>query len=50
LEENFGGWEINEGSQGEFQFNFDTKVVELGHSYNTQDNSSDTLWEEDFKS
>ncbi len=50
LEENFGGWEINEGSQGEFQFDFDTKVVELGHSYNTQDNSSDTLWEEDFKS
>ena len=50
LEENFGGWEINEGSQGEIQFNFDTKVVELGHSYNTIDNSSDTLWEEDFKS
>lgn len=50
LQENFGGWEINEGSQGEFEFNFKTKVVELGHSYNTQDNSSDTLWEEDFKS
>ena len=50
LEEHFGGWEINEGSQGEFEFNFKTKVVDLRHSYNTQDSSSDTLWEEDFKS
>jgi hypothetical protein len=29
LEENFGGWEINEGSQGEFQFDFNEKTVIL---------------------
>jgi hypothetical protein len=35
LEENFGGWEINEGSQGEFQFDFNEKTVILSHTYNT---------------
>lgn len=48
LEENFGGWEINEGSQGEFQFHFDEKIVILAHTYNFQDSSTNTLWEEDF--
>lgn len=48
LEENFGGWEINEGSQGEFEFFFDTKNVILSHSFNSTEGSSDTLWEEKF--
>jgi hypothetical protein len=48
LEENFGGWEINEGSQGEFKFYFDEKIVTLEHTYNTQDSSTNTLWEENF--
>ena len=48
LEENFGGWEINEGSQGEFQFDFNEKTVILSHTYNTMLDSSNTIWEEEF--
>jgi hypothetical protein len=48
LESNFGGWEINEGSDGEFVFNFHTMEITLNHTYNTEQNSVDTLWEEEF--
>jgi hypothetical protein len=48
LEENFGGWEINEGSQGEFRFDFNEKTVTLSHAYNTVVDKSNTLWEEKF--
>jgi hypothetical protein len=48
LEENFGGWEINEGSQGEFQFDFNNKTVILSHTYNIEESRSNTLWEEKF--
>jgi hypothetical protein len=48
LEENFGGWEINEGSQGEFQFYFDEKKVILSHTFNIEESKSNTLWEEEF--
>ena len=48
LEENFGGWEINEGSQGEFQFDFNEKTVILQHTYNIIEDKSNTLWEEKF--
>jgi hypothetical protein len=48
LEENFGGWEINEGSQGEFQFDFNEKTVGLSHTYNNMIDESNTLWEEKF--
>jgi hypothetical protein len=48
LEENFGGWEINEGSQGEFQFDFNEKTVILSHAYNIEESRSNTLWEEEF--
>ena len=48
LEENFGGWEINEGSQGEFQFDFNEKTVILSHAYNIEESTSNTLWEEEF--
>ena len=48
LEENFGGWEINEGSQGEFQFDFNEKTVILSHTYNIIEDRSNTLWEEKF--
>jgi hypothetical protein len=48
LEENFGGWEINEGSQGEFQFDFNEKTVILSHAYNVEESRSNTLWEEEF--
>ena len=48
LSDNFGGWEINEGSQGEFQFDFNEKTVILSHTYNTMLDSSNTIWEEEF--
>jgi hypothetical protein len=48
LEEHFGGWEINEGSQGEFQFDFNEKTVVLAHTYNTMLDESNTIWEEEF--
>jgi len=48
LEDNFAGWEINEGSQGEFQFDFNEKTVILSHAYNIEESRSNTLWEEEF--
>lgn len=48
LSDNFGGWEINEGSQGEFQFDFNEKTVILSHTYNTMVDESNTIWEEEF--
>jgi len=48
LSDNFGGWEINEGSQGEFQFDFGEKTVVLAHTYNTLVDESNTIWEEEF--
>ena len=48
LSDNFGGWEINEGSQGEFQFDFNEKTVVLAHTYNTMLDESNTIWEEEF--
>lgn len=48
LERNFGGWEINEGSDGQFTFNFHDMTVELSHTYNTEDHEVDTIYEESF--
>lgn len=48
LGDNFGGWEINEGSQGEFQFDFNEKTVILQHTYNNMVDVSNTIWEEEF--
>ena len=48
LENNFGGWEINEGSNGEFIFNFKEMTIELKHTYNTEENEHDTIYEESF--
>jgi len=33
----YGGWEINEGSQGDFHFNFDKKTISLSHGENYED-------------
>jgi hypothetical protein len=41
LGENFGGWEINEGSQGSFTILPDNKMIELSFGQNTEDNVSD---------
>lgn len=48
LESHFGGWEINEGSDGEFIFDFNKMTIDLNHTMNIEENSSDTLWEEEF--
>jgi hypothetical protein len=48
LERNFGGWEINEGSDGEFLFNFHDMTIELNHTYNVEENTTDTIYEESF--
>jgi hypothetical protein len=48
LESHFGGWEINEGSDGRFIFNFNNSTVELEHTYNNEENESNTLFEENF--
>lgn len=34
LENNFGGWEINEGSQGYFNFDLVNRIIELEFTYN----------------
>lgn len=48
LENNFGGWEINEGSDGEFIFDFNNSMVTLNHTMNTEETATDTLYEESF--
>jgi hypothetical protein len=48
LEDNFGGWEINEGSQGEFYFNLKNKSCELIHYSNYEEFQNDTIFEESF--
>ena len=48
LESNFGGWEINEGSQGNFQFNRVEKKIYWNHTNNIEENDSKTLFEEKF--
>lgn len=48
LENIHGGWEINEGSDGRFTFDFINKIITLEHTYNSEESSSDTLWEESF--
>ena len=48
LEDQFGGWEINEGSDGRFIFNFNNSTVNLEHTFNTEENETNTLFEENF--
>jgi hypothetical protein len=48
LENHFGGWEINEGSDGRFIFDFNDSNVYLEHIFNTEENQVDTLYEESF--
>ena len=48
LENAFGGWEINEGSDGVFIFDFNNSTITLEHTYNTEENQVDTLYEESF--
>jgi hypothetical protein len=48
LESDFGGWEINEGSQGYFEIDLDNKEITLNHTSNIDEQGRDTILEEDF--
>ena len=48
LSDNFGGWENNEGSDGNFIFDFNNKTVMLNHIDNIEENLTDTYFEEEF--
>ncbi len=48
LERKHGGWEINEGSQGEFIFDTENKTLTLDHQYNIEESFRITLYEEFF--
>jgi len=44
LENHFGGWEINEGSDGRFVFNRNNKTITLEHANNIERNESDEFY------
>jgi hypothetical protein len=48
LEDLYGGWEINEGSQGSFYFDLKNKQIRLEHQYNTEESNTFTLYEENY--
>ena len=48
LESHFGGWEINEGSQGMFIFNFNDSTITLEHTDNIEESETNTLFEVKF--
>lgn len=48
LESLYGGWEINEGSRGTFEFDFDDKKITLYHTDNISVDDSNTIYEESF--
>jgi hypothetical protein len=48
LENNFGGWEINEGSQGYFIFNVKNRIIELEITMNQMVEESDEILSVNF--
>jgi hypothetical protein len=48
LENNYGGWEINEGSNGSFIFKSEPKEVILDFAWNNENTECDTIYEEKF--
>lgn len=48
LENSFGGWEINEGSSGNFIFFINNKTVTLNYYENIEVGRTNTLYEEKF--
>jgi hypothetical protein len=49
LSNNFGGWEDNEGADGEFIFDFNNKTITLYHTENIEDTEANTIFEENFR-
>jgi hypothetical protein len=48
LENNYGGWEINEGSSGKFIFDIENRTCELEFGWNNENTECDTVYEEKF--
>lgn len=48
LERKYGGWEINEGSKGEFIFNLQDRTIDLYHTNIDLINEAKTIFEENF--
>lgn len=48
LESLHGGWEINEGSDGNFEFDLKNGIINLNHTFNEEVNKQDTIFEESF--
>lgn len=48
LENSYGGWEINEGSQGQFIFNLKDQTITLEHQMNYEETRTHTLYEGKF--
>jgi hypothetical protein len=48
LESNFGGWEINEGSNGKIIFDFNESTVLFEHVANVEETETNTLFEISF--
>jgi hypothetical protein len=44
IESNFGGWEINEGSQGQFEIYNDSSEIILSIGVNEEETETTTLW------
>jgi len=49
LESNFGGWEINEGSQGQFEIYNKSSEIILSIGVNEEETETTTLWKGDVK-
>jgi len=49
LESNYGGWEINEGSQGYFEIYTDDNLVQLSIGINEEDYEHHVLFEEQIE-
>jgi hypothetical protein len=49
LESNFGGWEINEGSQGQFEIYNKSSEIILSIGVNEEETETTTLWRGDVK-
>lgn len=42
------GWEINEGSDGRFEFDIKNNIIELFHTFNNEESQTNTIYEEKF--
>jgi len=46
LGSHYGGWEINEGSDGTFSFNLENKTLHVNFAWNSESKECDTIFEQ----